>query len=257
MTLTNQRWHAIIEYDGTNYHGWQKQHKVKTIQAIVEQKLSQIADHAVTVHAAGRTDKGVHASGMSIHFDSNAKRSKQIWLRALNSLLPRDIRCHKVQIAPENFHARHLASSRTYCYQICNNKEIQPMFSRFNSWWIRKELDIPTLKIAIKLFEGTHDFSGYRGKDCQAKSPIKKIIATNITIEDNMIFINITGNSFLHHMVRNMIGAAVITAQKKQNISWLEQTLTARKRVPEIPMAPAHGLTFIKANYPEYEIPKS
>ena len=123
------------------------------------------------------------------------------------------------------------------------------MFQRFNSWWLSHELDIAILTKAITAFEGTHDFSGYRGKDCQAHSPIKTITATDILINGNNIAIHITGNSFLHHMVRNMVGAAVLVARHRQQLEWIASTLLAKSRVPEIPMAPAHGLTFVKANY--------
>lgn len=248
--MTSARWCLGLEYDGSNYHGWQKQANVQTIQGNVEKVLSQVACHPVFCYAAGRTDKGVHAQELTVHFDSTTQRHPYVWLRALNSLLPADIRCKWLQRAPENFHARHSAIARKYQYQICTQKHYQPVFSRRNSWWFPYDIDLQALITGAKVFTGEHDFSGYRGRDCQATSTVKTIQPINIVNQNNFIELEITGNAFLHHMVRNMVGALMLVAQNKRDVSWLKNTLQAKQRVPEIPMAPARGLTFIKATYP-------
>ena len=246
---SSKRYHIIIEYDGSRYFGWQKQPDRITVQGELETVLTRIANHKVVTYAAGRTDRGVHALGMSIHFDSHAERSLAVWQTAINALLPTDIRCLNIKIADPDFHARHSAVSRTYHYRIQTNKIAQPVFSRQNSWWFPHSLDLNLLQAATTVFHGQHDFSGYRGRDCQAASPITEILAINTEFNDHEIIISITGRSFLHHMVRNIVGAILLVAQNKRDLSWLQQTLIAKTRVPEIPMAPAHGLSFITAKY--------
>lgn len=249
---STSRWHAIIAFDGNDFHGWQKQPRLPTVQATIEACLSQVANQTIITYAAGRTDKGVHAEGLSLHFDTTAERSAAVWIRAVNSLLPKSIRCLAIKPVAQDFHARHSAISRSYCYKICLDQTALPVFLRHNHLWFPYSLDLKALNTAWDSFIGEHDFSGYRGRDCQALSPIKTILSTNIKHVANAIQLEITGSAFLHHMVRNMVGACLLVGQGKRNLSWLQQTLIAKTRVPDIPMAPAQGLTFIKANYPNF-----
>lgn len=244
-----KRFACGIEFDGSKYHGWQRQPKLETIQGNIERILSQIGNHDIHCHAAGRTDKGVHAKELVIHFDSSAKRSTATWNRALNALLPNDINCIWLKEVDQKFHARHSAIARTYEYKLCINPNYQPISMRHDTWWFPYKFCHKKLDDACNVFLGEHDFSGYRGRDCQANSPIKTIQKIATQKEQDKITISVTGNSFLHHMVRNIVGSLMLVAQGKQDLNWLKGSLKYKARLPEIPMAPAQGLTFIKAHY--------
>ena len=248
MTSVN-RWIISLEFDGRHYYGWQSQSGLPTVQARLEAVLSKIANQDVISYAAGRTDKGVHAHSLIVHFDTTTKRESKVWQTALNALLPHDIRCRWIALAPQGFHARYSALARTYEYRICLNPIYQSTRERHYSWWHPKQIDYELLKNALAVIKGTHDFRGYRGRDCQAKTTIKTIEDISFVAEGDIIKVTIRGNAFLHHMVRNIIGAVFLVANGKKHIEWLKGTLSVTTRHPEIPMAPAHGLSFIAAHY--------
>lgn len=248
MTLVS-KWLIELEFDGSKYFGWQKQAKLNTIQGTLENVLSKIASHNITTYAAGRTDRGVHAKNLTIHFETTTERPAEIWLKALNALLPNDIRCLSINRTQKDFHARHSATARSYQYRICIQKNHQPVQERMYSWWFPYEIKIPNIELALESFHGTHDFKGYRGRDCQATTTIKTIYESNLVVKQDFLLINFTGNAFLHHMVRNMVGATMLIAQSRKDLTWLMETLEHQTRHPEVPMAPAHGLWFMKAHY--------
>ena len=172
----------LIEYDGTNYHGWQRQAPQnreagdlhQTIQGTIEDVLSGITKHPANVVAAGRTDAGVHATGQVLHFKTNLHISESSWVKAMNSLLPADIVVRKAEYVSEDFHARFDAKSKVYRYFILNSG-LPSAFQRNYAWHIKRPLNISLIKEASQYLIGHHDFSSFRASDCGAKSPVKTL----------------------------------------------------------------------------------
>ncbi|MDG2283998.1 MAG: tRNA pseudouridine(38-40) synthase TruA, partial [Alphaproteobacteria bacterium] len=198
--MSQQRWVLGLEYLGTHYHGWQSQLGLPTIQDSVQRALSQVADHPVVVYASGRTDKGVHAVNQVVHFDSSAQRLDRQWLLGANRYLPEAIKCRWVKPIDDEFHARFSAVARSYQY-VCQ-LGAPSVWTADRAWWQAKPLDVQMMKDASQLMLGEHDFSGFRGGDCQAKSPIKTIKQIDWVMHQDALMFNVIGNSFLHHMVR-------------------------------------------------------
>ncbi|GAB4392989.1 MAG: tRNA pseudouridine(38-40) synthase TruA [Gammaproteobacteria bacterium] len=250
-----QRLALGIEYQGTNYYGWQSQPKQRTIQATIEQALSCIADNPISIIASGRTDAGVHAMGQVVHFDTAVSREIPVWVRGANHFLPQDIRVRWACSVPSDFHARYSALSRTYCYYIYQSKVASALLNNAVAWY-PQSLDINLMQIAAQALIGEHDFSALRGRRCQAKSPIRTIKQLNITQQQNLIVIEITANAFLYHMVRKIVALLVGVASKKFPDNYVIQTLQSKN--PEFcsEMAPASGLYLMQVDYPaDYDLP--
>ncbi len=207
-----------LEYDGTHFHGWQKQPKNRTVQETLEKALSQLVQHPVHTYCAGRTDAGVHATGQVVHFDSEIERPNQVWIMGSNSLLPKDISIRKSQIVSMDFHARFSALSRTYRYYICNSSARPALLQHRVAWEFRK-LDIQAMQEATKILVGQHDFSSFRSSECQSKTPVRDMKYIKIYTEDyficntSLIVIELKANAFLHHMVRNIVGTLLLVGK--------------------------------------------
>lgn len=240
-----------IEYDGTNYFGWQRQRHHVSVQGELESAISKVADHAVLTACAGRTDAKVHACGQVIHFDTTALRSLDAWLKGINTHLPRDIRVKWSCDVPLTFDARKSALNRRYIYVILN----QPVSSgilRHATTWIYHNLDISKMQVAANYLLGTHDFTAFRGAHCQAKTPIRTISAIEFTQIREKIIFDITANAFLHHMVRNIVGTLLLVGQQKCPPEWVQTVLQSRDRRQAGAMAPPQGLYLLNVSYPEY-----
>ncbi len=243
-----------IEYIGTNFHGWQKQGlNTRTVQLVVETALSKIANHNIKVYCAGRTDSGVHAKEQVVHFQTNSIRTNSAWLIGANRYLAEDVSIQWVQHVSDDFHARFSAVARRYKYYIYNSPTRSALHHQ-NSTWITRKLSITSMQQASKYLVGEHNFSAFRGSQCQAKSAIKTIKYLKINMLDNMIIIDIKSNAFLHHMVRNIVGTLLKTGLKEQNISWMQNVLLSCDRTRAGITMPAQGLHFIKAYYPENKL---
>lgn len=245
-----------IEYIGSRYNGWQKQNDVSSVEEELTKAISLVASHPIKIYCAGRTDKGVHALGQVIHFESNANRSITDWKRGVNHFLPGDIAViWACEVGPD-FHARFNAISRTYNYHIDTSKN-SSIFRNNLCWHIPYELDIDVMQQAANTFIGTHDFSSFRARKCQAKSPVKTIYNFDVAKNDHVIVIEIRANSFLYNMVRNLVAAIVAVASGKKDMLWLNQVFANKNRDYSLDKAPAHGLYFICADYQEdCQIPK-
>lgn len=245
------RYAAQIEYDGTMYHGWQYQNaQINTVQMMVENALSTVADHFVRIHCAGRTDAGVHAVGQIIHFESNADRRLRDWVFGVNANLPHDISIHWVKPVSDTFHARFDAIARRYCYTIYNNP-IRPAINRFYATWQCLPLDHVAMQQAAETLVGEHDFTSFRAKQCQAKSAIKTIEFLDITRDGSYVKIDIKANAFLHHMVRNIAGVLMTIGCSKAPITWTEDLLKIKSRADGGVTASPFGLTLTKIYYPQ------
>lgn len=249
------RYAVGIEYDGTDFHGWQTQVGVRTVQEQVQSALSLVANHPVKVQCAGRTDTGVHAFAQVIHFDSDSDRSIRNWTLGANVNLPKDVNINWILPVPDDFHARFSAISRRYKYVIYNG------FTRSSIWrnravWERRPLDLALMQEAAKPLIGTHDFTSYRAIGCQAKSPVRTLSSLELTKDGSFISIELEANGFLHHMVRNIAGVLIYIGCAERPVSWSKEVLEHRDRTLGGITAPPEGLYFTGVDYPaEYGIP--
>jgi tRNA pseudouridine38-40 synthase len=245
-----------VEYDGTNYAGWQVQPSQPTVQACIEAAIAVVANQAVKTVAAGRTDSGVHALQQVVHFDTNADRSERNWILGLNSNLPTDINVVWARPVDDEFSARFSALNRSYRYLIYNRVGRSSLQSN-RMWWLFAPLDEKKMQSAADLLVGHHDFSAFRAKLCQAHSPIKTVEKILVTRHDNCIAIDVMARSFLHHMVRNIVGVLVPIGQGDKPVSWAKDVLESRDRSQGGITAAAEGLYFVNVNYPaKYKLPK-
>ncbi len=243
-----------IEYDGTAYNGWQIQPHAPSIQAALNQAVAAVADEAVEVVGAGRTDTGVHASAQIAHFDTAADRTERSWLLGINSNLPADINVHWVRPVPVDFHARFAARSRSYRYLILN-APVRSALCRHRAWWVLKPLDAARMHAAAQVLVGEHDFSSFRAAACQASSPVRTVTEIRVSRHDDFIAISCSANAFLHHMVRNLAGSLVRIGSGEAEPDWLATVLEARDRKVSGMTAPAGGLTLTDVRYPDFDLP--
>lgn len=245
-----------IEYDGSAFNGWQIQLKQRTIQCCMQQAIALVANHPVDVYAAGRTDAGVHALNQVIHFDSDALREPRSWMLGINTHLPVDIAVKWVKYVDDDFHARFSATQRSYRYLILNRLSRSAVHHN-RMWWFYKPLDAEQMHRAAQLLLGKHDFSALRARECQAKSPIKTLDDIRVTRHDDCIAIDVTARSFLHHMVRNILGVLVPVGEGKQPVEWVTTVLQSQNRDQAGVTAPPEGLYLMDVAYPEhYYMPK-
>lgn len=259
----------FIQYDGTNYNGWQiqpakisnlrfqiadckKQKSIITIQGVVQEAIKKITGEDVKVIGAGRTDAGVHAIEQIASFKTLSNLPADIIKKALNAILPDDIRIMNACDVEENFHPRYAAKSKTYTYVISNSAIISPFLYRY-AWKIPHELTLEKMKYALEFLKGRHDFSAFRASGCSAKNPVRTVI--NISIErlsainfldmhlsDNFLKIQIQADGFLRHMVRNIVGTLVEIGKGKIKPEDMDKIINSKNRNLAGPTSPARGL---------------
>lgn len=243
------RWAAGVEYLGTAYSGWQWQGHAPSVQQEVERVLSRVADHAVKVTAAGRTDARVHACNQVIHFDSDAARAPHAWLFGANSQLPRDISLRWVQAVDAGFHARYSATARRYRYVMFTSRARSALLDGRAAWLIGR-LDAAAMDRAAQALVGEHDFSGYRDAGCQSRTPMRNVHAVSVRGHGDFVLLDIQANAFLHHMVRNIAGVLMAIGQGERPESWAKAVLDGRVRAEGGVTAVPDGLYFIGPEYP-------
>jgi len=250
------RYAACVEYDGSGFSGWQSQKgEIRTVQSEVEKALSKVADHAVSIITAGRTDTGVHASHQVMHFDSNADRDEFAWCRGTNRFLSKDVRLRWVQQVDSEFHARFAALSRSYRFIIFNSP-IHSALYRNHVTPEFKPLNSEIMAEAGRELLGEHDFSSFRAAGCQAHSPIRNLQRFELHSQGEWIWFDVTANAFLQHMVRNIAGALIEVGCGKRQAGWIKEVLHARDRTKSGITAPANGLYLVGVEYPEeYNLP--
>jgi len=245
-----------LEYDGSVFFGWQRQHQTATVQQSVEDALEVVADHPVTVVCAGRTDTGVHARGQVVHFDSEARRTQRQWILGINSNLPTAVRALWVRAVDDGFHARFRACSRTYQYTILN-RWVSPAIGRTRLGWCRYPLDAERMNEAAQLLLGEHDFSAFRSAGCSANHAVRNVEAIRVIRRDDQVMIDITANAFLYHMVRNIVGSLVSVGRGIKSMQWFAQVLQSGDRKQAGKTAEPQGLCFVAVRYdPKYNLPE-
>ncbi len=239
-----------VEYDGSQYHGWQAQTGLHTIQQRIETALSKVADTDITVVCAGRTDTGVHATNQIIHFESTIERPMRSWIHGVNSFLPKDICVKWGKEMPENFHARYSAIFRRYHYVIYNSP-IRPALLRSNVTWQYRQLDHRVMHASAQHLIGEHDFTSFRSVECQSNTPMRNISKLQVERSNDFIIIDITANAFLHHMVRNIAGVLISIGSGKKQANWVKEVLLAKDRRLGAETAPPYGLYLVGVGYPK------
>lgn len=239
-----------IEFIGTHYRGWQRQsHDDKTVQAHLERAFSRVANEPIDIIAAGRTDSGVHASNMIAHFCTHANRDAHNWIRGVNSLLPNDIALRWIVDMPDDFHARFMAISRRYRY-ITLNQPYRPAILYQQVTHHHAPLDIDAMSTACQYIVGTHDFTSFRAAACQSNRPIRQIHHAKLFTHGQLLVFDIEADGFLHHMVRNLMGALFAIGEHKLPTDAIATLIEQKNRTLAPPTASADGLYFINATYP-------
>ena len=244
-----------IEYDGSRFLGWQTQPGGETVQDALEAALSTIGGGAISVTCAGRTDRGVHARGQVVHFDSQAERPDSAWVRGVNALLPDSVAVvWSVRTAPD-FHARYSARSRTYRYLLIN-RPVRPALEARQAGWFHAPLDVELMRQGAAHFVGEHDFSAFRSSECQAKSPVRTVHRLDVAESGGRIVFTVRANAFLHHMVRNIIGTLVYIGKGKHPPQWAAEVLASLDRSRAAPTFAPEGLCLEHVEYgPEWGLP--
>jgi tRNA pseudouridine38-40 synthase len=246
---------AILEYDGSAFSGWQRQDHERSVQQSVEDALSKVANEAVQVTTAGRTDTGVHALAQVIHFDTSAERSTYSWVRGANTYLPEDVSLLWAGQVAEGFHARFGATGRYYRYVIFN-RSVRPTTLRSRVSWEYRPLDAERMQAGARHLVGSHDFTSFRASECQAHSPVRELRALTVTRDGDFVHIQAYANAFLHHMVRNIAGVLMQIGAGEREPEWAAEVLSARDRKRGGVTAPPHGLYLTRIEYPaEFALP--
>lgn len=243
------RYKITLEYLGKNYCGWQRQQEALSLQKIVEDAIFEFSKEKVTLIVAGRTDSGVNAYGQVAHFDLDKYYEPRRLMVAVNHFMrPHTIGVVNSEIVDENFHARFSAKSRHYVYKILNRSSINIVNNNLQTH-IRYPLDVDAMKKGAECLIGYHDFSSFRASKCQSKSPMKTIDSIKIYKVEETIEINVSALSFLHHMVRNIVGNLIMIGSGKWPPEKMQEILLAKDRKKGAITAPAEGLYFLKVDY--------
>jgi tRNA pseudouridine38-40 synthase len=246
---------ALVEYDGTDYAGWQSQTHSVSVQDAVEAAVGFVAGHGVIAICAGRTDAGVHAAGQVIHFDTRATRTARAWVLGSNTKLPPSIAVQWAGEVPSGFHARHAAVRRIYRYYILN-RSARSALRRTRTAWIHRPLDAEAMHSAAQVLIGEHDFSAFRSIECQSKTPVRRVQRIHVERAGDMVWLEIEANAYLHHMVRNIVGTLLDVQQAADPAGAMLRILAGLDRRAAGITAPAAGLYLWRVEYPAiYGIP--
>lgn len=239
----------IVEYDGTCYHGWQRQPSDITIQQVLEEKIGTITQQKVTLISSGRTDAGVHAINQVANFRTETTINTDNLLRGINSLLPGDIVVKELFEVEETFHARYDAKSKSYFYQIYNST-IRTALHRNHTWHVYYPLDVNAMREALSLLKGTHDFSSFCGADDDAANHVRTVMKADIEQRnDHLIVISLEADGFLRYMVRNIVGSLADVGRGKTTVADFSDIMGAQDRTKAGMTAPPQGLFLKEVRY--------
>jgi tRNA pseudouridine38-40 synthase len=237
-----------VEYDGTNYHGWQIQARGETIQSVLERAVSTFLGKPTRVTGSGRTDAGVHALGQVANFYSDQERSPYRIRRALNALTPDDIAITEVAHVDDSFDSRRDGRSRVYEYHILNRSTDSP-FHLNRAWHVHEPLDLEGMRRAIPCLIGEHDFSSFRAAGCEATHPVRKVYCTSLEQRCELLVYTVEATAFLRHMVRNIVGTLEEVGRGVRTVESFRDLIEARDRRKAGPTAPPHGLFLVEVKY--------
>ena len=244
-----------VEYDGSGFLGWQTQPGGGTVQDALETALATIAAAPVSTVCAGRTDRGVHAAAQVVHFDAPVERPLGAWVRGVNALLPDSVAVSWAKPVGTAFHARYSARSRTYRYVLLN-RGVRPALAARYAGWFHAPLDLAAMRDGAAHLVGEHDFSAFRSAECQAKNPVRTLHALTLERYGEAIVFTLRANAFLHHMVRNIVGALVYVGKGRHAPQWLQAVRDSRDRTACAPTFGPEGLYLAHIEYAaEWQLP--
>jgi len=237
-----------IEYDGTDFVGWQLQPNGRSVQGVMEEVLARVTGAPVRLHSSGRTDAGVHARGMVAHFAAAGDLPMAAYREGVNRLLPPDVAVRAAEVAPEGFHARFSARGKWYRYSLHCAKVRSPLLGR-TAWHLRVPLDIDAMSRAAQGFVGRHDFAAFRSSGCDACSTEREVFSVDLTRQGELLWIDVRGAGFLRNMVRVMVGTLVEIGMGRRPEGDVSLLLQAGSRPAAGRTAPAHGLCLMEVWY--------
>ena len=239
-----------LQYDGTDFHGWQIQPKLPTIQGSLTGAIHSVTSEAVHVNGSGRTDAGVHALAQVCNFVTQSKIPTSNLQKALNSVLPPSVRVTKVDEVPEHFHSRHDAVAKSYRYRILKDPWCSPFDYRYVHHFPRP-LDLECMSQAAEIVVGEHDFSAFCDSDAEVGSKIRRVASSFFVFDTrrNLMEYNVCANGFLHHMVRNIVGTLLEVGKGGLSVASVETILRSKNRSNAGPTAPAKGLFLVSVSY--------
>ena len=244
------RYRLTVEYEGSQYAGWQRQETAPSVQSALEDAVYRLSMERVTITGAGRTDAGVHARAQVAHFDLEKEFPPGTMMNALNAhLRPNPIAVIGAAVAAGDFHARFSATARHYEYRILSRRA-PPTIDRGFVWHVARKLDPAAMHEAAQILVGQHDFTTFRSVQCQAKSPVKTLDRLDVAARGEEIVINASARSFLHHQVRSFVGSLKLVGEGKWTAKDLRKALEAKDRNECGPVAPPEGLTLLRVDYP-------
>ncbi len=247
----------LIQFDGTDFSGWQLQVTDRTVQGELEAALQQLTGEPVRVYSSSRTDAGVHAVGMAVNFKMDTTLPLVAFHYGLNSLLPTDLQVIAASDAPDDFHSRFSSLGKTYVYRIQTGDTRWPLMAR-TAWHVRGELDVAAMQSAAAVMIGRHDFSAFRSAQCDADNPIRTVDELTVsTNADGIIEIKIRARAYLRNMVRIIAGTLVEVGKGKKDVQWVLELLESGDRTKGGMTAPPQGLFLMKVHYPERFDPAS
>ena len=238
-----------IEFDGSAYVGWQRQKNGISVQQRVEEALAEVCASQVVVYSSGRTDAGVHARGMVVHFKVSQLLPLSAYMHGVNDHLPQDIAVVDARRVSDQFHARFSAQGKWYRYSLYLAPVRSPIHMRY-SWQFRKPLDFVLMRQAAQLFVGEHDFAAFRGSGCNAKTTIRRIDSVELIEDGRHLYIDVRGSGFLRHMVRMMVGTLVQIGLGKREVDEVTRLLDMKIPDDSRLKAPAQGLCLFQVEYP-------
>jgi tRNA pseudouridine38-40 synthase len=238
----------LVEYDGTDFAGWQRQDGQRTVQGCLEEAVQVMTGVATFVRGAGRTDAGVHALGQVANFRTDARIPAPGFLRGLNSQLPPDVAVLELAEAPDAFDARWAARGKLYRYQIWNHPVRSPSRAR-TSWHFRAPLDLHAMRTAAARLQGEHDFAAFRASDCERRTTVRLLRRLDLDRRGALITVEVDGTAFLKHMVRILVGTLVAVGRGQLTADDVDRILAARDRTRAGVTAPSRGLTLVRVDY--------
>ena len=245
--MTN--WRLLVEYDGTDFEGWQLQPGARTVQGAIEEAFARVAGRRVVVYGAGRTDAGVHAAGQVANARAETRLEPVVLRRALNASLPRDVAVRALSAARDAFDARRDARSKLYVYRIWNAETRSPLRERW-SHALPAPLDLGAMRGAAAALLGTHDFASFRAAGGAGRTSVRTLTRLDLAGEaGGELRFEVEGDAFLRHMVRNLVGTLLEVGRGRRAVGWPAEVLAARDRRQGGPTAPARGLTLIRVDY--------
>ncbi len=246
-----------VEYDGAQFCGWQSQPQRCGVQDALETAIARMTLKPTRIHAAGRTDTGVHAFMQITHLECEVARPLTAWVRGVNAFLPATVRVVWAQFVSDDFHARFSATQRHYQYLLLN-QPTAPAIHASKAGWYHLPLDVSAMQAAIAFLQGEHDFSAFRASECQAKSPMRTLTQATIIAHQESIVFNFSANAFLQHQVRNMVGALVYVGNGKHPPEWIAHLLKQKNRTLSPPTFSPNGLYLTGVDYDaKFNLPKT